>query len=438
MDQMDRRTCGLARQGLRSMSTYSERSQHSGQGVATHYISAHPPLQVRFSSPSISDTHPRLSSGLYNCSVNQFWKIWPSLRCNLEIECEDGRDETEHCPFSSPACQGWIAIRNKCYMFVQKETLDKGISITHQKSLELCGSLKPNASIGILRTQEDHETIRKIFNKRSGKTGSVHLIFSDVSLGSLSVPNMYRRSYVGYDKSVLHNSMRISADFRLEEKCRGKSLHGNGKTRSFQYESTCSAAVTDSVLCEFTIHNNRRDRGISLPKPTLDFRNGNVSFFRCPNDQLVHSFLSCHPHNACGLELPHLCTYPANLENGLGRLKKTGGDFISFSNLENNSGRLEGTGEHSKPVPTFTCSDGVTKMSYSLVCDFRDHCKDRSDETFCHHPPCVDFLFSNGQCVSHSKQCDMISDCLDHSDELRCRVFFWISVSIQGACTHQF
>ncbi|KAL8580936.1 hypothetical protein ACOMHN_039636 [Nucella lapillus] len=38
--------------------------------------------------------------------------------CNLKTECEDGRDETEHCSFSSPKCQGLVALCDRCYKFV--------------------------------------------------------------------------------------------------------------------------------------------------------------------------------------------------------------------------------------------------------------------------------------------------------------------------------
>ena len=118
---------------------------------------------------------------------------------------------------------------------------------------------------------------------------------------------------------------------------------------------------------------------------------------------MVHLFLSCHPSNACGLELPSPCTFSTNSENS--------------------RDSLEGTDQLLPPVPVFTCSDDVTKMPYSLVCDFRHHCKDRSDETFCGHPSCDAFACNNGQCVFYSKRCDSVSDCLDDSDVLECKEY---------------
>ena len=39
--------------------------------------------------------------------------------------------------------------------------------------------------------------------------------------------------------------------------------------------------------------------------------------------------------------------------------------------------------------PSFTCTDGVTHVPYSLVCNYRDDCHDSSDETFCTFPACL-------------------------------------------------
>jgi len=38
--------------------------------------------------------------------------------------------------------------------------------------------------------------------------------------------------------------------------------------------------------------------------------------------------------------------------------------------------------------PSFTCTNGVERVPYTLVCDIRPDCADDSDETFCVYPPC--------------------------------------------------
>ncbi|KAL8614769.1 hypothetical protein ACOMHN_017750 [Nucella lapillus] len=60
-----------------------------------------------------------LQSGLFNCSGDGYSSVRYHLDCNMKPECEDGLDETEHCPFSSPGCQGMVASRNKCFKFIR-------------------------------------------------------------------------------------------------------------------------------------------------------------------------------------------------------------------------------------------------------------------------------------------------------------------------------
>ncbi|KAL8609057.1 hypothetical protein ACOMHN_059870 [Nucella lapillus] len=75
-------------------------------------------------------------------------------------------------------------------------------------------------------------------------------------------------------------------------------------------------------------------------------------------------------------------------------------------------------------VPTFTCNDYVTQLSYTLVCDFIADCQDTSDESFCRHLPCLgQFSCTSGQCLSFDKVCDYMHHCLDQSDETDCAEF---------------
>ncbi|KAL8569986.1 hypothetical protein ACOMHN_056418 [Nucella lapillus] len=70
-------------------------------------------------------------------------------------------------------------------------------------------------------------------------------------------------------------------------------------------------------------------------------------------------------------------------------------------------------------------SDKITELSYTLVCDFIQDCPDRSDESFCRHPVCVNTFTctSSGQCLSYGNLCDRIDHCHDQSDENNCRSF---------------
>ena len=372
----------------------------------------------------------RLDSGLYNCSVNFYWRFKQHLHCNLKVECEDGRDETEHCPFSSPACRGWVALRNKCYKYVSRYTVGRSIEKKHgpyKNVFNLCASL--NASIATFRTTDDLAAMYSILKERIQIEFLGEKAVVGMSFGALSVPNMYRRLLVTHDNTVIHHSLELWHKFSIykgSEACFFlRFFHWNYLSplqnhrfdpfvcsqHSFFYKLYLNIVYEiTSALCEVTIDDadQNHDDLISFSKTSFNFQNKNVVFVKCPNAQMVHMFLSCDPHNACDQSLSFSCTFSTTLFNIIRTTKKP-----------------------MSPLPYFMCTDGVTRLSYNLVCDFRHHCEDWSDEIFCQHPPCDAFACSNGQCVSHTKRCDMVSHCLDHSDEMECRGVGGVSLDIR-------
>ena len=291
----------------------------------------------------------RLRTGLYNCSVDHYWRFQKHLDCNLKVECEDGRDEAGHCPFSSPACNGWMAFRDKCYQFIELRNISRALDTLNLKAVELCGFV--NASIWMVRNSETLRAVHRIFKETLPMPATY--ITVGLSLGDLSVPNMYRRSLVDYDRSVIHHSLKADVSYTGTKTCFEVMF-------SFAYYMStepCSSYETDDssrTVCEYTIHESsqKTNKKISFSKVLFNPDNGNVNFTRCPNSEHVHMFLSLYPHNACDVRLSHLFTVFRNVQNSM----------ISIS--------------------PFTCSDGVTKLSYTLVCDFRHHCTYGSDETF--------------------------------------------------------
>ena len=335
----------------------------------------------------------RLSSGLYNCTAENYWKLQQHLDCNLEVECEDGLDETEHCSFSSPACRGWMAVRDKCYKYVSKQTFDRAEKAGRfypANTDAFCASL--NATKATIRNGQSLRTINKIFMERllMKLLRGLHISLG-LSYRIRSVPSMYRRSLVASDKTVIHHSLNAHGIYFSEMICFGGQFY-NGRPAGTVSRPCVPKKLPEDAMCEYSVQKeDQRSKQITFnSKISFSPRNETVSLTRCPSGELIHMFLSLYPHNACGEQFSHLFTF--------------------FKHFENN-----GTS-----VFVFTCSDGVTRLSYTLVCDFWHHCKDGSDETFCQHPSCDAFACSNGQCVSYSKRCDLVSDCLDDSDEQSC------------------
>ena len=341
----------------------------------------------------------KLSSGLYNCSVDDYWRFRQHLDCNLKVECEDGRDESGPCPVTSPACRPWGASGHKCFKFVSKETLlslDLGDESMMTKTLRYCQSV--NGSLGQPKDVRDMRLMKSILTKHESCSGIEVGLF----LGGIFVPNIYRQSTVTIDRTVLHHTVndykrlfaysgetcvRLLFTSRLLEKypCSGR-----------EDTNTCSTCAF--ILKEKDKHHSARE-SITLANVTLTFKEQHQSLTKCTDGHITHSFLSGDPHYECqeGMLLP--CAFLSCSMNHKSSLYDTEKQMTSFA--------------------LFTCRDGIS-LSYTLVCDFRPDCKDGSDESFCLHPPCDEITCDSGQCVSYTKVCDMISDCFDDSDEKKC------------------
>ena len=93
---------------------------------------------------------------------------------------------------------------------------------------------------------------------------------------------------------------------------------------------------------------------------------------RCPSLHVTYNFLACDVQSACWLKSD--VTYGSGSGGGGGSwgVPSPGGCPAKLTALP----------------PTFACAGGVDGVPYSMVCDHRHDCLDRSDERFCVFPPC--------------------------------------------------
>ena len=343
-----------------------------------------------------------LNSGRFNCSVDDYWRFRSHLDCNLKAECEDGRDEAGHCPFSSPACQGWVASGAKCYMFISHkklQTFENDGKTFLAKAVRYCDSV--NASIGQPKDERDLQVLGSAFLRI--KTDRAIQILVGLFNTRLAMPNMYRFSVVAMDKTVLYHTVPIGTYLKMPQ---AEHVCVEYHLPSFLMAVSCSSLEKRKVctVCEVSTEdigeNHKRSEGIVLSSVSSALRGRKQTLTTCPDGQVTHSFLSLDPHFVCeGGAMPP----------------------CSFSNCAVvTSNSPDGGGEQMISSAVFSCEDDVTRLSYTLVCDFRHDCHDVSDESFCQHPPCDAFACSSGQCASYAKRCDLVSDCMDHSDEMAC------------------
>ena len=340
----------------------------------------------------------KLSSGLYNCSVDDYWRFQLHLDCNLKVECEDGRDEAGHCPFSSPACQGWVASGGKCYRFVTEREMKAFKSdekMFFLEAIQYCASMK--ARIGQPKTEDDFQSMQSAF--RVSKKRPFHAYAVGLFYNELSVPSMYTGSVIAVDKTVLHHTVNHLLHFRHHTGAKGCFT-----TSIIYFLRLSPCSETEATVCEVVVRNNdiRNDRleAITLPGVSLALEKQKEGIARCRNGQFTHNFLTNDLNNVCREEIASPCS-------------------SSHCALENTT-RFHGTNKRMASFDMFTCEDDDTRLSYTLVCDFRQDCQDDSDESFCLHSSCNAFTCTNSQCVSYSKVCDRVSDCMDNSDEKTC------------------
>ena len=342
-------------------------------------------FKMRFSFHPKHKVPQRLSSGLYNCSVDYFWAFQKHLNCNMKVECEDGRDE-EKCDFSSVACQGWEtrkpsgqARETKCYRLMS--FLSK---ITPKRAMLECQI--HGSRLASVRRKYEVKWFRS-------KTSTYNRVMAGLWFpGLTSKPFMYRQFFRWHDKTLLYTMTHIRVQVKFEELQHDSFFechNGSGDRQNVKFYPVnksvhhflCEKSVTKKGLPEIDVTYLSTDHEVSssrLKEQTLSV---------CPGSHLTHSFLTCDPKSRCGQSV---CIF-SNGTNGL-----------------------------THRVAMYTCTKDNTVISYTLVCDFRNDCEDKSDESFCRHPPCRSFSCSNGQCVSNSRTCNDLPDCLDDSDENDC------------------
>ena len=256
-------------------------SKDKNQVCSTTYFSFQPKNKVP----------QKLSTGLFNCSVDYYWRFKQHLDCNLKVECEDGRDETEHCPFSSPACQGWVALRDKCYKYVSMDSFERSVDnrlSPYMKCVSFCSSL--NASLATFRTSDDCAVLYSVFRERIQNEFLGQKAVVGLSFGALSVPNVYRGRLVTHDRTVIHHSFwlwHMHATYKGVEQCFSLyfmhldltsvshvvSLHPFPcSSHSFFFESYPKNYYKSYAICEVTTDN--RDHKYNL----ISFSNVSFNF----------------------------------------------------------------------------------------------------------------------------------------------------------------
>ena len=360
-------------------------------------------FKMKFSFHAYTQSPTKLASGLFNCSVSYYTQFKDHVDCNMKLECEGREDERGHCPFSSPACDGSVAVRHKCYTLVRATTKTGRMSFSESK-ME-CNHR--HSTLAVIRTKEEWNAFSLYFKHNLYKTRDY------VQIGL--VP--YEANMPQYYRKMLH-WIDSSTDYSLA-KTQTVILHSGGRSVPrvcSAYDPNRNMVLVEKdtlmkhrfVVCESYTNENKRwpfENKATLPdmpalKNTL-YHSG-VNFVACPSGVVSVDLFSCHPESHCGVTAPPF--------------------ECSFSLDSSAQQHLPVRPHHLPMVTTFQCMLKAASIPYSLVCDFHSDCRDRSDEDFCvHDQTCLGFLCKIGQCINSENTCDTFRHCVDGSDEQECK-----------------
>ena len=349
--------------------------------------------------PNHREPH-RLSNGLFNCSVDNYWTFQQHLNCNRKTECEDGRDETEHCPFRSQLCKGnWVKSRGKCFTLISVEQ-----DISSRQARYECK--RRGLKQGTLKTDSELEDFLTLFQGRIG-----YNVFIGLSSGWTSVPFMYHKFFKWSENTVIYD-LKHKNDIRrcdIRRDIRYYLFDTMRDTHLKRIYPTYERHVTvQFVLCEKNMQSNKISSVESVIFPSVSLSSLSLTSTRkaltiCPQGHVTHIFLSCDLETQCGhLRYLSVCTFIESPK----AVTDASPDAINQTLTDR--------------MPMYACSVHQVAIPFTLVCDFISDCPDRSDESFCIHPSCNAFACKDGPCVSIDKYCNEQSDCLDDSDEVDC------------------
>ncbi|KAL8585572.1 hypothetical protein ACOMHN_050331 [Nucella lapillus] len=137
----------------------------------------------------------------FNCSVDIYPRFWHHLECNRQPECEDGRDEGGHCPYSSPACDGLVASRDKCFRVLGLKSRLEGEFVRAE-------CRKNGADMVSIKTEEERTHFLQVYRS----TPKLTKIYVGYLGGGESVPFMYRRFDRWADKTIIYNLNHLNTD----------------------------------------------------------------------------------------------------------------------------------------------------------------------------------------------------------------------------------
>ena len=386
----------------------------------SRFIQIRAGFQLQFSFHPLLQSPRRLSSGRFDCSVPYYHTFKHHVLCNGVHECHHSEDESPHlCPFTCVGSNHSFTVGRKCYNLT-RSSLDYGL--TQDEAEEQCRSR--GGALAMLKTRSDW---RGFYSFLSSPAAQQVQLGDSILLGLwTSVPTeskiyryvwKWRDGTIWYEANITGGTLYPRATYSLHYVVE-KPLHFGVQMAPYVWLDNLGVHPTfydikhTHILCQFGGELNYAKK-TEQPQiiPTTDFMVKRVklgTFVQCPSGHLTFDFLSCDAASHCGAQpRQKWCT------------------FQTAHTLSRDG------------VLLFVCDDQKTTVPYTLLCNFREDCKDGSDEGFCvHSKHCRGFLCTNLQCIAQDRHNDNVNDCNDGSDEWKAgQSYNWLDVLIPNSTT---
>ena len=169
-----------------------------------------------------------------------------------------------------------------------------------------------------------------------------------------------------------------------EDLCAALVVYDRGQTVTVK---ECWYEWCDGFLCEQKIQseNSAPSLPVNFPKRNESFDalpQSHPSLVMCLARHMVYAFLACDAQSSCGVnQSPGRCQV-VTMDS---RMKHTDNRHSRTLQGESRDTESKPEGNTLMSVYMFQCHEYGGTIPYTLVCDFREDCVDRSDETFCRH-----------------------------------------------------